>query len=111
MSTALEKQTKLVSEVRNVAVSFVGKLDSGEKVTGTPTVTEVDTSDLTISNVAVSTAALTINDKSVAIGEAVQFRVSGGLAGVSYTLRVTAASDATPAQTLIVNTILNVAAD
>ena len=111
MSTALEKQRKHVSEVRNVAVSFVGELDVGENLSGTPLVDEVDTTDLTITNIAVSLVALTINDKAVAIGRAVQFRVSGGIAGTRYSVRVTATTDASPAQTLIVNLILNVAGD
>ena len=111
MSTALEKQRKHVSEVRNVAVSFVGKLDVGEDLTGTPTAVEVDTTDLTISNVAVSIIALTINDRAVPIGRAVQFRVSSGIAGTRYTVRVTANTDASPSQILSVNTVLNVDGD
>lgn len=111
MSTAPQRGTKLASEVRNVAVSFVGKLDVGENLTGLPTVVEVGSADLTISNVAVSLVELTINDVKVAAGRAVQCRVSGGVAGTRYVLRVTATSNATPAQTLIANLILNVAGD
>lgn len=110
-NTAPQIQCKTVSEIRNGAVSFVGKLDSGELLTGTPTVVEVTTSDLTISNVAVNTAALTINGLSVAIGQAVQFKVVGGIADTVYTLRTTAITDATPSQTLITNLRLLCLAD
>lgn len=111
MSTALEKQRKHVSEVRNAAVSFVGELDVGENLTGVPTAVEIGTTDLVITNVAISLVALTINDRAVPIGRAVQFSVSGGLAGTTYDVRVTATTDATPSQTLIVNTVLNVDGD
>ena len=111
MGTALERQTKTVSEVRNVAVSFVGKLDVGELLTGVPVVAEQDTSDLTIANQSVSTVELTINDKKVPIARAVQFKVTGGIAGVKYQILVTVATTASPAQTLLVNLILNVAGD
>ncbi len=111
MGTALERQTKTVSEVRNVAVSFVGKLDVGELLTGVPTVAEQDTTDLTIANQSVSTVELTINDKKVPIGRAVQFNVAVGLAGVKYEILVTVATTASPAQILVLKLILNVAGD
>lgn len=91
-----------VGSTRLVSVSFAGQLDSGESLTGTPTVAEVTTSDLSLTNKVVSTAALTINDLSVAAGAAVQFLVSGQLAANSpYTIQITVGTDATPAQTLI----------
>jgi hypothetical protein len=97
-----QRQTCRVGEARTPAVSFVGVLESGELLTGTPTVVEVTTSDLTITNEVVNTAAITINSKSVAIGQAVQFKVTGQAAASSpYTLRVTASTDADPAQTII----------
>ena len=109
MSTAPQINHKTVSEVRNDAVSFAGKLDVGELLTGTPTIPAV--TDLTFSNKVVSTAALTINGVSVPIGEAVQFKVSGGVAGKRYTIQISCATDATPAQTLYGSVILDVEAD
>jgi hypothetical protein len=91
----------VVGEVRNVAVDFTELLDSGESLTGTPTVTEITTTDLTFANVAVNTAILTIYGVSVAVGKAVQFKVSGQLAGVTYKIKLSATTDATPAQTII----------
>lgn len=89
-----------------------GKLDVGELLTGTPTITEltdgVASSDLSFSNQAVNTAALTINGQSVAAGQAVQFKVSGGVNGQTYTIRITVATNATPAQTLQEDMVLSV---
>ena len=83
------------------SVSFEGKLDSGELLTGTPTVLEVGTSDLTLANKAVSTGSLTINGATVATGQAVQFTATGFTGGRTYTIRLSAGTDATPAQTLV----------
>lgn len=111
LATAPQLPCKTAGETRNVAVSFQGKLDAGESLTGTPTVTEVTTSDLTITSPAVSTVALTINKKSVPAGEAVQFNVAGGTAGTEYTIKVSVGTDATPTQTLVVLLRLKVVAD
>lgn len=111
-NTAPERPVLVPGETRNFAVSFGDVVDSGELLTGTPTVAEETTSDLTIANKAVNTAALTINGKSVAIGQAVQFKVSGQLATGTvrgdesiatgnYEIKITVSTDATPAQTLI----------
>jgi len=110
-NTAKQIQCKTASEVRVAAVSFQGKLDSGELLTGTPTVVEVTTSDLTLGDKAVSTTALTIDGTSNAIGEAVVFSITGGTAGTAYTIKVTCGTDSTPAQTLITNVTLEVTAD
>ena len=114
MSKAPQRNSKTVSEVRNVAVSFSGKLDSGELLTGTPAITEVSASSpqaLTFSNIAISTAILTINDISTPIAEAVQFKVSGGVANTTYTIKIVIGTDSTPAQTLYGSIILKVKAD
>ena len=90
------QQRPILSEgdVEKGAVSFADFLDTGEALTGTPTVIELTTTDLTIENVAVSSAALTILGETVALGEAVQFTVEGQQAGTLYTLVVTASTDA-----------------
>ena len=111
MSTAPQRQSKTASEVRNVAVSFANVLDSGELLTGTPTVVEVTTSDLTLGSKAVNTAILTINGISTPVGEAVQFNVSGGTAEVEYTIKITCSTDSSPAQTVIGSLIIPVKAD
>lgn len=99
MSDAPQIGTKKASEVRNAAVDFSGKLDSGESLTGTPTVTATP-SGLTFANVAVSTGTLTINGSSVAAGKAVQFKVTGGTSYLMYDVSVSCGTNSTPAQTL-----------
>ena len=111
MSIAPQRPTKRVSEILIAAVSFVGRLDVGEKLTGTPIVVELGSTDLTLSSKQVSTSILTINDKRVAIGHAVQFKVSAGIAGTRYNIRLTAQTDAVPPQTVIGRIILDVAGD
>jgi len=110
MSTAPQIQTKRVSETRNVAVSFSGLLDSSEVLTGTPTVTEVTTNDLTLSNKVLNASAVIINGESVPANEAILFSVLGGIPKY-YTIQLSCSTDATPAQVLYDNIILDVIAD
>jgi len=94
---------------RNVAIDYTDKLDSGELLTGTPTIVEVTTNDLTLSNKVVSTGSLTILGATVAAGAAVQFKVvaGSGLLG-TYTIRVTVSTDATVAQTFVDDYVLDI---
>ena len=89
-----QRPTVSVGDVEKGAVSFANYLDAGEALTGTPTVVEVTTTDLTIDDEAVSSAALTILGESVSAAEAVQFTMSGQQASTLYTLRVTATTTA-----------------
>lgn len=99
--TADQMPALAVGDTQAGAVSFAGQLDTSEVLTGTPTITEQTTSDLTITNKVVSTAALTINGESVAIGEAVTFAVSGQqLTGSPYTIKIVVSTDSSPARTL-----------
>ena len=101
INTAPQRPTAVVGGVYNFASSFVGSLDSGELLTGTPTVVETDTTDLTIANMAVNTAELTINNRTVPIGMAVQCSITGHLVANSpYKLKITGATDSTPAQSI-----------
>ena len=95
------------NETRNHAVSFIGMLDSGELLTGTPTVVEVTTTALTLGSKAVNTATLTINGVSNVAGQAVQYSCTTATAG-AYVIRITCATNATPAQTVSASVRLNV---
>lgn len=100
-NTAQQVPSMTLSEVRVASVSFIDKLDDGELLTGTPVVDAV--TGFTFENVAVNTAALTINGKSVAIGQAVQFKVTRTTAVVAdspFTIPVSCGTDRSPAQTL-----------
>lgn len=102
-NTAPQRPTLAVGETRLFSVSFVDVLDSGETLTGTPTVVDNGTSGtLTIASASVNSTALTILGESVAIGQAVQFKVSGqALASSPYTLKITVSTTSSPAQTLV----------
>ena len=89
-NTAPEVPALLAGEVCEHSIDCRGKLDSGETITGTPTVAEQTTSDLTVTGITVNVAVVTIKGKSVPIGQAVQFKISGQLVAHSpYTLLVT----------------------
>lgn len=98
--TALQVPCVFDGEVRIASVSFIGLLDDGESLSGTPTAVELTTSDLTISNESINSKALTINNKSVAKNKAVQFKFLGQKAGTTYTIEVTCGTDSSPVQTL-----------
>lgn len=76
------------------SVDLQDYLDSGETFTGTPTIVEITTTDLTLSNKAVNTSALTIFGRTVAIGAALQVKVSGQQTNRTYTLQMTCATTA-----------------
>ena len=108
-ATAQQLPSKTVSEEANGSISYVGKLDEGELLTGTPTIDAV--TGLTFSNIAVNIIELQINGKTVPIGMAVQFKVTGGVAGVTYTIPVSCGTNSTPAQTRRGKCLLEVESD
>lgn len=65
-----------------------GWLDETEQLVGTPVVTEVGSSDLTITDAKVSTSDRKILGYTCPAGKAVQFSFSGMQAGTTYTLRI-----------------------
>lgn len=96
--TAPNTEVLAVGATRFASVDFHGQLDQGELLTGTPTV-EDTAGVLTITNAKVSTEGLTINGSDAAPGEAVQFTVTGGVSGTTYSIKVTVSTDA--GQTLV----------
>lgn len=85
-----------VGDTRNATVSFHRALDTGVTLS-TPLVVEQTTSDLTLTNKAINTATVAVEDNAstitVAIGQAVQFTMAGGTSANSpYTVRCTATS-------------------
>ena len=83
-----------------VTYDMTPRLQSGELLTGTPTVTDSDsTGDLTISNKQINTVADAEND--IEIGKAVQFMISTSATSCKdYELDISVDTDSTPAQTL-----------
>ncbi len=90
-----------VGASRILSIDLQKELTGDEVLTGTPTITEAS-GVLTLTNKAVSTAALTINGRACAIGKAVQCLVnaSAAVAGTTYTLTISVATDSSPAETL-----------
>lgn len=84
-------RVKSPNETRLAAVSFSGCLDSGETLTGTPTITATG---LTLASKQVSGGALTIDGVSVPAGEAVTFTIAGGTAGTKYTITIVVSTTA-----------------
>jgi len=103
-----QRYTLSVGATRMVRIDCTDDLDDGASFTGTPTVAEQTTSDLTIANEAVNTStySCSASKETVAIGKAIEFTVAGGSAGTEYTVRVTCGTDSTPAETLVYDIIL-----
>jgi len=103
---ANEIRHKHASETRTISVDYTDKLDSGESLTGTPTIAEVTTTDLTISGAQLNSGSLTINNETVAASKAVQCQVAGGTSGSTYSIKITVSTDATsPGAQTFVDTI------
>ena len=92
--TLQQRPVLSVGDIDMGAVDFQDWLDGSEVLTGTPTVVEITTAHLTLANKVGNTAAVTIDGRSVAIGKAVQFKVSGQQSGTTYTIQVTAVTNA-----------------
>ena len=104
-NTAPQRPQFAVGAVGLASVDFQDALDAGESLTGTVTCSQVDSTDtavvggvLVFANAAVNAAALTINNRSVAIGKGVQFKITGHSAA-AYRVRIVVATGSTPAQT------------
>src|SRR5262245_17545898 len=111
MSTISKVCVKSVDEGRNVAVDLCGKLDPDELLTSPLSVLEVTSADLVLSNRAISTVDLIIEEDTVPAGQAVQFRVAGGVRGKTYTIEIKVRTSSSPPQDLEENVKLKVTAD
>jgi len=85
-------------EERTVTIAVDRDLDAGESLTGTPTVVELLTSDLTFASESINSAATDVEGRTIAIGKAVSFFVQGGVAGTTYSVQVTCSSNSSPVQ-------------
>ena len=97
---ARELPRKSPGDTEAGAVNFVNQLRESELLTGTPTVAEQTSSDLTISNAGLNSGSVEIAGVTAAANQAVTYTVSGGAAGTLYSVKVTATTDATDARTL-----------
>lgn len=99
-NVTLKRMSVNVGEDFNDTVDIEGLLKGTELATGTPLVVEVNTSDLAISNKAINTAEQTVEGRPVAIGEGVDFTISGFVTGV-YRLKITITTNASDPATRI----------
>jgi hypothetical protein len=93
------------AEDRSATFGFIGQdgdspLATAELLTGTPTVVAAPTGS-TIDAVAVNSGTVTVAGVSHIAGKAVQFRVTGCTANITYRLTITATTDAATPNTVI----------
>jgi len=100
--TARQINHKFGAADRVISVSYAEELDDGEILIGVPVVSEITTSDLTITNISISSTALTINKEVVSAGKAIRFSIAGGLNSTFlYEILITVLSNSSPAQTYV----------
>jgi len=87
-----------VGSTRGVTLGFFPPLESGEVIS---TITSVVAAGLTIAGEAVTTTAVEVDGKTIPIGQAITFTVSGGVADTKYTVVATIVSAAS--QTVVDN--------
>jgi len=101
---AFEVYCKRETEDEVLTFDFSSRLADVELLSGTPTVVETTTTDLTITNIAVNTVELNFDGYIIPIGKAVQCLVADGDVGtedkVTYELTVTISTDSTPSRKL-----------
>jgi hypothetical protein len=100
-NTSDQIPTFAVGDVETPQFNFTEQLRSGELLASVTDITEESSTDLTISNKAVSTAELTILGQTVIIGQALQCKVLGQLLATgSYSLLAVVVTDSSPARTM-----------
>lgn len=99
-NVTLRRMPVNVGEGFNDTVDIEGLLKGSELATGTPLVVEVNTTDLSITNKAVNTVEQTVEGRTVAIGEGIDYTISGFVKGI-YRLKITLITTATPVATRI----------
>lgn len=88
MGVRIKLDQKTPGEQTDFHINLAPRLADDETLSGTVTVTEIATEDLTVSGAAVVDETYTRGSKSVAAGRGVKFRVGGGADGKTYDLLV-----------------------
>lgn len=99
-------KSKRANETRTAVINLSRRLDDDEQLSGTPTIVELSTSHLTISEEAINDDEITVDGFPVAEGKAVTFLVAGGQATKEYIVRATVETDA--GQTVVGTTTFRV---
>jgi hypothetical protein len=92
-------ESKRTAETRRLDVNFSDSLAADEELSGTVTVREIGTSDLTITNAEVNDVDVFIGHRNSIKNRSISCFIAGGLAGNEYTVRITVSTD--DGQTLI----------
>lgn len=96
-----ERPNVIAGEVEVGAFNFNAVLASSESLSGTPTVSVIGSTELTISSVTVSTASMVISGSTVSAGRAITYKVIGFSALTEYRLRATCDTNSSPARTKV----------
>ena len=109
VATCRQRHVLSVGETRLIRFDLTDDLEAGASLSGTPTVSEVTTTDLTLANKAVNTSTYVddLTGETIAVGKAVQFTCAGGSAGTTYRVRVTVSTDSTPTETLVWDVLIS----
>ena len=92
MPIKLESQTISAGDTRTAYVDVTDELITGETVTGSPSVTELNSSDLTLGTPAILASDVVYKETTYPASKGVSFTVTGGTAGVIYTIKATIAT-------------------
>ena len=105
--TLTQRHTLSVGATRVVRINCTPDIDSGVLLTGTPSITEQDTSDLTLTSKQVNTVGYSDNNTghTVAAGKGILFTVAGGSSGSTYTVLVSCDTDT--AETVVYDMIMS----
>jgi len=82
-----------VGETEQVKIDYTDYLDDTELLTGTPTIAEVTSTDLTLTGKSLNTASTRILERDVAAYKAVLFKVTGQKNNTEYKIRITVSTD------------------
>lgn len=100
--TVVNLHSKGAGETRTVIVGLGEKLAKDELILSADTVVELGTADLTLSGLAITSVDQEVTGRLIRAAEGLQFTVAGGTAGEDYRIQVTATTDDTPAQVIVV---------
>jgi hypothetical protein len=92
MPITLEYQEISVGDTRTAYVDCQDELITGETVTGSPTVAEVTTSDLTLGTPAILAADVVYKGVTYPQDKGISFTVTGGTVNTTYTILATIAT-------------------
>ena len=104
--TSTDRLYKHPDELLLFTFDYTNDLGSNETLTGTPTVEEITTTDLTIGTPAINSSAVTVNGVEIAAGKAVQVTIAAGVDGSTYKLECDADTTVSGQNFIIIGTLI-----